>query len=86
MRRIAAVEAKNRFGALLDAARREPVAIEKHGKPVAVMVSAEDFEELEALRLGRLREEIQKGLDDAAAGKIVDGETAFREELEHLAD
>lgn len=86
MRRMAAVEAKNRFGVLLDTARREPVAIEKHGKPVAVMVSAEDFEELEALRLARLRAEIQKGLDDAAAGRIVDGEIAFREVLDRLSD
>jgi len=34
MKAIAAREAKNRFGSLMDVAQREPVAIEKHGRPV----------------------------------------------------
>ena len=42
-------DAKNRFGQLLDDARVEPVAIEKHGRPVAVLMSLEEFERLEAL-------------------------------------
>lgn len=46
MRAIPANEAKARFGQLLDTARREPVVIEKHGRPVAVVLSNEDFEEL----------------------------------------
>lgn len=78
MRSIAALEAKNRFGALLDAAQREPVTIEKHGRPVAVLVSATDYDELQAMKLERLRAEIQKGLDDIAAGRVVDGKVAFR--------
>jgi prevent-host-death family protein len=78
MRSIAALEAKNRFGALLDAAQREPVTIEKHGRPVAVLVSAADYEELQAMKLEQLRAEIQKGLDDVAAGRVVDGKEAFR--------
>ena len=48
MRAIPANEAKARFGQLLDTARREPVVIEKHGRPVAVVLSTEDFEELVA--------------------------------------
>ncbi|MBT7863648.1 MAG: type II toxin-antitoxin system Phd/YefM family antitoxin, partial [Gemmatimonadetes bacterium] len=39
MQTISAHEAKARFGQLLDAARVEPVTIEKHGRPVAVLVS-----------------------------------------------
>lgn len=77
MRTVAAAEAKNRFGALLDAAQREPVAIEKHGRAVAVVVSAEDYREFEDLQLARLREEIRKGLDDVEAGRTVDGAGAF---------
>ena len=78
MRSMAALEAKNRFGELLDAAQREPVTIEKHGRPVAVVVSAEDFKELEALKLSLLRSEILKGQDDVAAGRTVEGAKAFR--------
>ncbi len=58
------MEAKNRLGELLDAAQRGPVTIEKHGRPVAVMVSAQDYQDLETLKLTSLRTEIRKGLDD----------------------
>lgn len=84
MRTMAALEAKNRFGELLDAAQREPVTIEKHGRAVAVMVSAEDYKELEALKLASLRAEIRKGLDDIEAGRTVDGNQAFKALRERL--
>jgi antitoxin Phd len=44
---IAAREAKNEFGRLLDTARREAVTIEKRGRPVAVLVSIEEYERLQ---------------------------------------
>jgi prevent-host-death family protein len=44
-----AKEAKQSFGRLLDSARRAPVTIRKHGRKVAVMLSHEEFEALEAL-------------------------------------
>ncbi len=77
MRTMAALDAKNRFGELLDAAQREPVTIEKHGRPVAVMLSAQDYEDLQSLKLLTLRAEIRKGLDDIEAGRTVDGNAAF---------
>ena len=49
MRTMAAREAKDKFGALLDAARREPVTIARNGRPVVVVLSIEDYEQLEAL-------------------------------------
>ncbi len=49
MRTVAAREAKNEFGRLLDTAQREPVTIERHGRPVAVVLSIEDYERFEAL-------------------------------------
>ena len=85
MRSIAALDAKNRFGELLDAAQREPVTIEKHGRPVAVVLSTADFAELAALRLAALRAEIGKGLDDIAAGRVVDGSEAFSALRKRLA-
>ncbi len=77
MRRLAAADAKNRFGELLDTAQREPVTIEKHGRPVAVMLSAEDYKELEALKLASLKAEIDRGIADIEAGRTVDGERAL---------
>lgn len=34
-----ATDAKNRFGELLEAVHREPIEIDKKGRPVAVMLS-----------------------------------------------
>ena len=53
MRPMAAKEAKDKFGALLDVARREPVTIARKGRPVVVVLSIEDYERLE--RSGLLR-------------------------------
>lgn len=49
MQTFTAREAKQRFGTLLDHAQREPVSIEKHGRPVAVVLSHLEYERLEAL-------------------------------------
>ncbi|NEO37195.1 MAG: type II toxin-antitoxin system Phd/YefM family antitoxin [Moorea sp. SIOASIH] len=46
MKTLGASEAKNRFGELLDLARREPVQITKKGRKVAVVISIEEFERL----------------------------------------
>lgn len=43
---LSAREAKNRFGYLIDLARQEPIFIEKHGRPVVVVVSVEDYERM----------------------------------------
>ena len=44
-----AKEAKNNFGRLLDEARRVPVTIKKNGRKVAVILSLEEYNFLEAL-------------------------------------
>lgn len=45
MTTISASEAKLHFGALLDKAHKEPVTIEKQGRPVAVVISFEEYQE-----------------------------------------
>jgi prevent-host-death family protein len=75
--KVAALDAKNRFGELLDAAQREPVTIEKHGKPVAVVMSRAEYDELQAMKLAALRAEIDKGFADFEAGRMVDAKAAF---------
>ena len=47
--RLSARDAKNRFGQMLDLAQREPVTIEKKGRPVAVVLSLRDYNHYEAL-------------------------------------
>lgn len=46
MQTMTSVEAQNRFGQLLDAAQREPIAITRHGRTVAFVVSPQDMSEL----------------------------------------
>ena len=48
MRSVSAREAKYGFGRLIDLARAEPVTVEKHGRPVVVVVSVEEFERMKA--------------------------------------
>jgi antitoxin Phd len=43
---ITSVDAQNRFGQLLDTVQRETVAITRHGRPTAFIVSPQEMEEL----------------------------------------
>ena len=49
MKTFSAAEAKNRFGVLLESVQREPVRIEKNGRPVAVILSQTEYEKMAAL-------------------------------------
>ena len=49
MQTISATNARSGFERLLDAARQQPVTIERNGRPMAVMLSVEEYERLEAL-------------------------------------
>lgn len=42
-------EAKNRFSALVEAARHEPQTVTKHGKPAVVVVDAGEYQRLRQL-------------------------------------
>ena len=46
MIKMTSVEAQNRFGQLLDTVQREAVAITRHGRPTAFVVSPQEMEEL----------------------------------------
>jgi prevent-host-death family protein len=46
MKTMSAKDAKNAFGQLLDRALAEPVTVEKHGRPVVVVLSIEEYERL----------------------------------------
>ena len=55
-------EAQNQFGQLLDTVQREPVAITRHGRPAAFMVSPRDMEPII-----RERERRRKAMEDFEA-------------------
>jgi prevent-host-death family protein len=70
MRTMSAKDAKNRFGELLLEAQREPVTIERNGRPVAVVLSFEDHAELERLKLDWLRAAVAEAEADASLGRV----------------
>lgn len=51
MQSMAAKEAKTHFGELMDTVQREPDGIEKYGRPVAVMMTAETYKQFKLERL-----------------------------------
>lgn len=42
-------DAKNKLSAVIEAAQREPQTVTKHGKPAAVVMSADEYERLKKL-------------------------------------
>lgn len=69
MKTIPATEAKNRFGAILDAAQREPIVIRRQDRDIAVLLSMTDYERLRSANVAALlglRDEI--AAEAAAAG------------------
>ena len=72
-----ASDAKREFGEVLIKAQRGPVGINRNGKPIAVVISATEYAQLEALKEEHLREAIQDGIADLQAGKITDGKTVM---------
>lgn len=94
---ITATEAKRAFGQLLDTAQREPVTIEKNGRPFAVVLSKYEFDtlqqqlqelrsEIETAHLlrGGNRERLLAAVDAHQRGE--EGKTMSVEELEALLD
>ena len=84
MKTLGASEAKNRFGELLDVARREPVQITKKGRNVAVVLSIEEFERLSDLEDELLAFKAEKAQQEGFLGTT--GSEALLEELLNAED
>ena len=83
---INASDAKREFGEVILKVQRAPVGINKNGKPVAVMLSASAYAEIEALRVKWLQKEIDLGIADIRAGRVSDGETVMQGLRRHVDD
>lgn len=74
---LSANDAKTQFGDLLLRAQRAPVQINKNGKPVAVVISFDEYESMEALKLQDLQARAARAQADIEAGNTADGEVFF---------
>ena len=62
MENLSASDAKREFGEVLLKVQKEPVGINRNGKPVAVMVSVEYFNRFQLLKEACLKAELAKGV------------------------
>lgn len=76
---LTATEAKREFGDLILKAQTEVVRISRNGKPVAAVISNEEFEQYQAFKEQQLKAAIEEGMADLEAGRIQDGDTVFAE-------
>ncbi|WP_151671691.1 type II toxin-antitoxin system Phd/YefM family antitoxin [Nitrincola schmidtii] len=76
---LSANEAKTQFGDLLLRAQRAPVQINKNGKPVSVVISMEEYDNIEALKLQLLQSRTSQCMADIQESNTSDGESFFNE-------
>ena len=80
MQYVSASEAKQRLGAVLDAAQREPITIRRQNREVAVVVSAADYARITAANV----EEFQRFCDRVSDSAVERGLT--QEKFDSLLD
>ena len=73
MKSVTALEAKNRFGEVMETAQRQPVSITRNGRPSVVMISAESYARRQRVARERLRHAMQRAGEYAAAHGMNEG-------------
>ena len=73
MKTVPATEAKNRLGAILDDAQREPVVIRRQDRDIAVVLSMADYERLRSGNIQAFLDLRKQVADEAAAYGLTDG-------------
>lgn len=77
MESLSANEAKTHFGDLLLKVQREPIQINRNGKAVAVVISIEDYLNLESLKMQQLKIRVEQAKEEIIAGRSVEGNAFF---------
>ncbi|MCC8466803.1 type II toxin-antitoxin system Phd/YefM family antitoxin [Photorhabdus bodei] len=70
---LSANEAKTHFGDMLLRAQRAPIQINKNGKPIAVVLSIDEYENIEALKIQLLKSRAIQAKADIEEDNLVDG-------------
>jgi len=76
---LSANDAKTQFGDMLMKVQRAPIQINKNGKPVAVVISIDEYQSMEILKLRLLQTRALGVVQDVNNGDTVDGEQFFTE-------
>lgn len=86
METLNASDAKREFGEALIKAQQGPIGINKNGKPVAVMLSATAYAQLQSFRELHLQQQIAAGIADIKAGRIEDGKEVMQRLRKRIHD
>ncbi|VAW37113.1 hypothetical protein MNBD_GAMMA01-1816 [hydrothermal vent metagenome] len=78
---LTANKAKIHFGEMLIKVQSAPVQIDKNGKPIAVMISIEDYEATEQIKLQMLKDRFKQVEEDIKNGLFEDDDADFFETL-----
>ncbi|MCF6289348.1 MAG: type II toxin-antitoxin system prevent-host-death family antitoxin [Proteobacteria bacterium] len=78
---LTANKAKTHFGELLMKAQKEPVQIDKNGKPVVMVISIEDYEASEHVKLQMLKDRFIQASEDIKNGRYDDDAEEFFDKL-----
>lgn len=72
MKEIAARDARNRFGRLLDAAQRAPVRVTRNGRATGIVMSVKEYERLRGAAWDRLTATMDAMGERAVANGLTD--------------
>ncbi len=87
METLNASDAKREFGEVLLKAQKEPIGINRNGKPVAVMTSALEFEHLQAFKRRMPQKGIAKnGLKSLEEGNVLVSDAVFSTSRKRIED
>jgi prevent-host-death family protein len=84
MQTVTAREAKNTFGDTLLRALRSPVQITRNGKPIAVLMSVENYRQTEELKMAALKHMVEQADREMEAGNFTDGELFMKEIIDGI--
>jgi len=70
-------EAKTQFGDMLIKAQKEPIQINKNGKPVAVVLSMEDYESIEEMKQNLLQQRFENAKREIDENQLKSGKAVF---------
>jgi len=72
MQTISATKASQNFAAMLDAAQREPVRIQRHERNVAVLISSEEYERMNRERWAEFNRLSASASEEAKANGLTE--------------
>lgn len=86
METLNASDAKRAFGEVLLKVQKAPIGINRNGKPVAVVISTLEFEQLQALKEEHLKAQLQKGMASLEKGQVIEGHAVINALRKQIAD